>query len=136
MIEINRHPSRRDLRVFAIGLTILLGVAGAWLRRRWDIEALFYAGLALGAAVALCGILRPEALRRVYVGWMLACWPLGWLISHLLLAVVYYAVVTPVALIVRLVGRDPLELKFDPQTPTYWKQRSRKRDPRSYFKTF
>jgi len=136
MIEINRNPSRRDLRVFAIGLTILLGLAGWWLRKRLEVELLFPLGLTLGAVVGLCGIVRPEALRPVYVGWMIVCSPIGWLVSYVLLGIVYYGVVTPLALVMRLRGRDPLDRTFDRQAPTYWKERTKKREPKSYFDTF
>lgn len=136
MIEINHNPSRRDLRVFAIGLTILLGLAGWWLRRRLQVDLLFPVGLVLGSLVGVCGVVRPEALRLVYVGWMTACWPIGWLVSHVLLGIVYYGVVTPLGLIMRLIGRDPLDRKFDRQATTYWKERTKKRSPKSYFDTF
>lgn len=136
MIEINRNPSRRDLRFFAMGLTILLGLAGWWLRRRLGLEVAVPLGLALGAAVGLCGVVRPEALRLVYVGWMLAFSPIGWLVSYLLLGFVYYGVVTPLALMMRLRGRDPLDRTFDRQASTYWKERKKKREAKSYFDTF
>lgn len=136
MIEINRQPSRRDLRVFAIGITILCNVAGFWVKRRWGLDVAVPFGFVIGAIVALAGIARPEALRVVYVGWMLAFSPVGWLVSYLLLGIVYYGVVTPLALVMRLRGRDPLERSLDRQATTYWKTRTKRSDPKSYFETF
>lgn len=136
MIEINRNPSQRDLRVFALGLAVLASLGGWWLRRRWGLEWGAPLGLIVGAAVAACGIGRPSALRLVYVGWMTACWPIGWLVSHVLLGIVYYLIVTPLAVALRMAGRDPLERHLDREATTYWKPRTKKREPSSYFKTF
>lgn len=136
MIEINRHPSRKDLRVFAIGLTILLSLAGWWLRRRWQLDFALPVGLTLGTLVALVGVARPDWLRRVYVGWMLAFAPVNWLVSLTLLGIVYYLVLTPIAWGIRLRGRDPLDRSYDRQATTYWKTRTRQPEPESYFRTF
>lgn len=136
MIEINRSPGRRDLRIFAVGVAVLAGIAGAWVRRRFGVEAALPAGLACGALVAGAGVVRPESLRRLYVGWMIAVSPIGLVVSYALLAIVYYGVVTPIALWQRLRGRDALELKFDRQAPTYWRRRPADPEPESYFRTF
>jgi len=73
-------------------------------------------------AVALRGLafVRPQWLKPVYVGLMLVSFPIGWVVSHVTLAVIYYLVFTPVALLFRLIGRDALERQFDRQATTYW----------------
>jgi len=74
--------------------------------------------------------------RRLYVGWLLAFLPLGWTVSHLLLAVVYYLVITPIGLVMRLAGRDPLQRKFDRTADTYWIQRKQPDNSKRYFQQF
>lgn len=72
----------------------------------------------------------------VYMKWMLATVPISWTISHLMLAVVYYLVITPISLVMRLLGRDPLYRKFDPEAKTYWIRRNPRADLLRYFRQF
>ena len=69
---------------------------------------------ALAAAVALLGavgLARPRVVRPVFVGWMMLAFPVSWLVSHVALAIVFYGFFTPLTLVFRLSGRDPLALK-------------------------
>jgi hypothetical protein len=62
--------------------------------------------------------------------------PIGWTMSHLLLAVTYFGVLTPVALFFRLVGRDALCRRFDRAASSYWTARPLPPDVDRYFKQF
>ena len=65
-------------------------------------------------------LLAPAANRPLYVALVLITYPIGVVLSHVLLAVVFFGVITPVGLFFRLVGRDPLRRRFDPQAESYW----------------
>ena len=73
-------------------------------------------GLGLGAVYAAVPALR----RPIFRGWLWLAFPIGWVISHLLLAGVFFLTVTPIALLMRWVGRDPLDRTLDPDAPSYW----------------
>jgi hypothetical protein len=62
--------------------------------------------------------------------------PVGSVVSQVLLAVVYFVVVTPLALVMRASGRDPLERRLDPAAPTYWIRRDGVRPMAGYFRQF
>ena len=62
-------------------------------------------------------------LHKLYAAWMAFGRGLGWIVSHAVLTVVYFAVVTPIALIGRLCGHDPLRLRLDPDADSYWIER-------------
>lgn len=70
---------------------------------------------------------REQALWRagrwLLAGWSILTRPLGWLVSHLLLALVFYLVITPLGLVRRLLHRDPLALRFEPGLSSYWTER-------------
>ena len=68
--------------------------------------ALVLAGLAL--VVGLLGLVAPRLIRPIYVGWMIAAFPIGWVMSHVVQALILYGLFTPVALVFRLIGRDAL----------------------------
>ena len=121
MIEINRNPSRKELRVFGgVLLPLFLLLVGGFIAlktARW--EWALTVGLP-GLAIAAAGWIRPLLLRRLYIGWMYAFLPVGWLLSHLLLGAIYYLLVTPIGLLRRLFGGDPMKRRFDRSAKTYW----------------
>jgi hypothetical protein len=134
--DISFAPPTRTLRQFA-GLWLLFfglaaGVQGL-LRDRPVV------GLVLGAvalAIGLPGLVWPSLVRPVYVGAMVVTFPIGWVVSKVLLAGMYYAIITPVGLAFRLIGRDALGRKPHPAAETYWQPKVLPTDPRRYFRMF
>ena len=114
------------------GFALIAGLGRAGLDARATAAVLVAAGLLTATVIWR----RPEAGRRLYVGWMRAAEPLGFTFSHLVLAAVYYGVLTPIGLVLRLAGRDPLRRRFDRQATTYWIERPTVPDPTRPFKQF
>jgi hypothetical protein len=108
-------------RNFGLLLGAALMVIGLWpLWRHHDIRW-WAVGLALAfgvTAMAAPGVLSP--LKRI---WMKFGWLLGRVVSPVVLGALLYLVVTPVGLLQRLFGRDPLHLKWDRDAKTYWQFR-------------
>src|SRR5947207_1868237 len=122
-------PGDRTLRQFG-GLLVLSAAAAAWLREELRGPAL------VAAMVGTTGLLRPGALRPLYVGWMLAVFPVSWLASRLLLALLFYGLVTPVGLLFRLAGRDALRRRRGREESSYWQPRGEGTDSLRYFRQF
>lgn len=135
MVDINWNPDARTLRWFA-SLQIVFFCVIAWLWR----ASLGPAGVTLlilaSAIVGGVGLARPAWIRPVYIGWMVAVFPIGWVMSHVLLAVIYYAVLTPIALLVRWRRGDPLQRQFDAAAPTYWTPRRPAENTERYFRQY
>jgi len=89
-------------------------------------------GLALGAAYYAVPPLR----RWMYLGWMYLVFPIGFVVSLTLLAVVYFVVLTPIALLVRLAGKEPLFKSFDRAASTYWTKRPPAPPSERYFRQY
>lgn len=136
MIEINRHPRERDLRIFAV-LQLLFFAFIAW-RIRPGLDSTLWPRLLVGAAGVAClvGLVRPSWVRPYFVGWLYAVFPIGWTISHLLIAAIYYLLMTPLGLLARAVGHDPLQLKHDPSRPSHWIERTGGTRKSQYFKQY
>jgi hypothetical protein len=134
--DIPRDPPRRVLRQFAGLWLFFFGALAAWhaLARDDSTGAILLGAVALGVGVT--GLLRPSRVRPVFVGAMLAAFPIGWLVSKILLAVVYYAFLTPIALAFRMAGRDVLARRPDPAATTYWAGKPAAAGLRSYFRQF
>ena len=67
---------------------------------------------------------------------MCAAFPIGWTVSYLLLAAIFFLVLTPIGLVMRLFGRDPMLRALDRSAKTYWVPHNPGADPRRYFKQF
>jgi hypothetical protein len=91
-------------------------------------------GPALGAGTV--GLAAPRAIKYLYVGWICAAFPIGWTISHLLLLLIFYGILTPIGLVMRVLGYDPLRRKSDPVAGTYWVERAQAEDSSRYFRQF
>ena len=92
------------------------------------------AALFAGCALILFGLLDPARLKGVHRVWMMAAFLMGWVMSRVLLTFFYYAVVTPVGLLMRGSGKDPLERARDPGgAATYWIAKAKKPDIRNQF---
>ncbi len=133
LIRLNRHPPPRQLLVFAVAWLIFVGVLGL-VQWRHDRPPVALVCWSLAVMVPLAGLVWREGLRRLYVGLAYATFPIGFVVSTLMLVLLYYLVVTPIGLVLRLCRYDPLERKFDRQAGTYWQPRPARRDPVSYFR--
>jgi hypothetical protein len=137
LIEINWKPARRELQQFGgIWLPAFLLLMGWLAFARWDSVTIAAILWSVTAVIVPLGWLVPELFRHLFVGWMCAAWPIGWLVSHLILSVTYYLVLTPIGLILRWCGHDPLTLKFDRQAETYWVPHRDRPGTDHYFRQF
>ena len=133
--EIPWSPSSRTLRQFA-GLWIgCFGSLACWHAFRDDTAwAVGFTALAL--TVGPIGLIRPRAVRPIFVGWMILTFPIGWTVSRLALAFLYFGVFTPLALWFRLTGRDLLGLRHRRGRTTYWIPKPAVHDVRRYYRPF
>ncbi len=92
--------------------------------------------LGLVAAVGAFGLIKPNAIRWLYVGVTVLMYPVGWLVNLVILAVMFYLVLTPVAIVCRLCRRDPLKLHDEPQNTSLWTSREGTPDPGRYLRQF
>lgn len=133
MIRINRQPSGTQLAVFAAAWTAMAGLL-AWKLGRHGHDSLAWVAAGAAAAVPVAGGINRGWLRAVYLGAAYATYPLGFVLSYLILAVAFAGVITPVGLLLRLFGRDPLRRRFERSRVSYWQPRPAPPPPESYFR--
>ncbi len=135
LIERDRQPSAAEIRYFGVLLAGLIAFFGAmsFLKGR-SVTAFGLWGVAFLVAAVYYGV-RPMR-RPMYGAWMALVYPIGWGVSHLVLAVAYYLVVTPVGWVLRVVGYDPMSRRFDRTAKSYWLQRRRSDEVSRYFRQF
>lgn len=136
LIEINRNPSAKDLRWFGLLLALFFGLVGALVWWRTGQRASFLVIAGAGCVLWAVYSLVPAVRRPLFLGWMYAAWPVGTMVSLALLAVVYFLVVTPIGLAVRLFSHDPLGRAFDSRLSSYWRARAPAPPASRYFRQF
>lgn len=136
LIQIDRNPSRQNLLWFGLLLGLFLALVGtiAW----WRFGALAVAqGLWVAAAVIAVAYYAIPPLRKpLYLGWMYAAFPFGFIMSYVILAATYYLVFTPIGLLLKALGRDPLDRRFDRSAASYWTPYRPPADNQRYFRQF
>lgn len=89
--------------------------------------------LGIPASAGLGLLLLPGPLRPVYRAWLKAAHAVGFISTMIILALAYYGLITPSALLKRLFGGRPLPLRPDARRRTYWVSRSDPAQPRGRF---
>ena len=135
MIAIDWNPTHRFLRQFAALFVVFFAAIGAFRFFARD-DAITACVLWSVAPLGLVGLAWPAFMRYVYVTWMAVFFPLGWTVSMLILSTIYYLVVSPIGLIMRLCGHDPCSRRPDPDATSYWIPRPAVTDPARYFRQF
>lgn len=114
--------SDRALQRFGWTVGLVLLAVATWLswRSGWAFTPGAIGTGLWGAWLALQGSVAPAPLRRVHRGWMALAFALGWVMTRVLLGLVYYVLLTPIALVRRTLGRSPILTHPDPTVDSYW----------------
>jgi uncharacterized membrane protein YgdD (TMEM256/DUF423 family) len=128
--------SRRAEREFGLIVGGVLLVLSLWWLYRGKFPALSHVTLPLGGVLVLLGLISPAALVWPNKAWTALAEVLSFVTTRIILAFVFFVIVTPIGLIKRLFGWDPLHRRAT-KSDSYWKPYSeRQRDPRHYEKMF
>jgi hypothetical protein len=110
--------TQRELRKFGLVMAAALAVVAALLLWRHRPAWPYLAGAAV--VLGVLGLAAPGLLRPFEKAWMTFAGWLSVVMTYVVLTLAYVLVVTPLGLLRRLGGRDPLRLKLDRKAPSYW----------------
>src|SRR5215468_5655222 len=113
-------PTPRMLRQFGGIWIVFFGAIGVWQGLHHERHGLGLALAVLAITIGPLGIAAPKLIRPVFIGWMTLAYVIDWIVSRIVLGILFYGLLTPVALILRARGRDELRLKPQPNAETYW----------------
>ncbi len=136
VFDINWSPMRTQLRLFAAIQVAFFAIVAFFVYRHTQSATIPWIIVAVSAGIGAIGLAFPQVIRVVYVVWMAVIFPIGWVVSHILMALIFYLVFTPVGLIMRLLGRDPMRRRFDREAESYWVARKPTDEKKRYFKQF
>lgn len=131
----NIKSDKSELKKFGITIGIILGVISGLLW--WRGREFHYYFTILSFVFIFTGIFLPTLLKYIYKGWMTLAIVIGWCVTHIILGVLFYLILTPIGVISRLSGKHFLDLNPDNPGKSYWKYRKQKKSSRSdYEKQF
>lgn len=136
MFGVEKPLQPSQLRWFGLslsGLIVFFAVIAYW---QWQQEK-----LAIGLAVVALVIVAvyyavPSSQTAIIRGFRLLVWPIQAVVSILLLGFLYYGVMMPIGLVLRLLGRDPLDKGPDTALTTYWREYPTTNDTKRYFRMY
>jgi len=120
-IEENKDTQKQitELRKFSVIMTIFLALFGGLFL--WRGRSFYWCFFVLSLLFAGCGLVRPVVLGPVYKAWMKTSHIIGWFMSRLILLVLFYVVMIPTALLLRLFGKHFLDTGFTKNSvESYW----------------
>jgi len=136
MIDLKHIPTRAELKYFGLIFAGFFGLVGAFIGWRFEAWTVARVMWVIGGAVGVIYYLLPAAQPWIYRGWIYLTFPISWVMSHLILGAVYYLILTPIGLIMRMLGHDPMRRKIDRGAATYWIERKPSADASRYFKQY
>lgn len=145
MIQLDLRPDRNKLRNFGFIAFVAFSLVAAyvaWKKAIFGFElgtntdtVLIVLG-ALAVSSAVFSLIWPSGNRAVYVILTIVTFPIGIVVSNVMLLVLFYGVFTPIGLIFRIIGRDALKRKYEPSLASYWVAYPQRKDRSYYFRQF
>lgn len=132
----NINSSVRELRKFAFVMGVPLVLIGGFLL--WRQRDYYWYFFAASGAFVCAGLLVPVVLKPIHKVWMTFSIIMGWLMTRVILFVLFFLILTPTALLLRLLGKDLLNMKVDRNSSqSYWLPRHRDKSQKpDYTKQF
>ena len=114
----NQQPSTKDLRQFGLLIGGVFAVIGLWpIVFRSESPRLW--AMILGGLLIIWGVIVPQSLKQVHKGWMKVGHVLGTINTKIILGIIYYLLITPMGLVMRLMGKDPMHRALAQGTDIY-----------------
>lgn len=121
--------TKKELMKFGILLGIVFGLIGAYLY--WDGKIINYYFFIFALLITSIGILFPKYLLPLHKVWMGLAIILGFFVSRIVLSLLFYFVVTPLGVALRILGNDLLKMKIEKNADSYWVKKEKKKPGKS-----
>ena len=116
----NIKLANKDFKSFGFIIGIILSLFGLFLFYK-QIDYFIYF-VSVGSTFLTLGLIAPKILKPIYVVWMTLAVVIGWIMTRLILSVLFYSVITGIAILTRIIGKDFLNLKIN-NNESYWNNR-------------
>jgi len=117
-MNIMQKKTNKELRIFGITMATGFAILGALLL--WKAKPAGPYLLYIAATFLLSGLILPRILSPIEWLWMKIAHALGYVMTRVLLTITFYLAITPMGLLMRILGKDLLNLKLSKDAQTYW----------------
>ena len=117
-VDAHQEPDTKRLRQFGWLMGGVFVIIGIW-PLLWRAEGVRIWALAVAGFFGGMGVVFPTGLAPLFRLWMKFGEKIGWINSRILLSILFYLIVTPIGWLMTLLGKQPLQLGFDPKADTY-----------------
>ena len=124
MFEEIKHikTGKKELRSFGVTIgIILLLIAGFLFYKEKESFQLF---IYIASSFIGIGFIIPILLKPIYIIWMTFAIILGWFMTRVILSLLFFVIITPIGIILRLFGKDFLDIKKQATEESYWNIRT------------
>ena len=118
----NIKCAKNDLRKFGITVGVILIAIARILF--WKEKQLFEILISIGAVLFVTGLTMTVILKPIYWIWMIFAIIIGWIMTRVILSLIFYNIFTPIGLTARLLGKRFLVLRCDRMIDSYWNYRT------------
>jgi hypothetical protein len=119
----NIKEDKKALQNFGLTIGAVLLLIGIILYFTGKTSFIYFAGS--GILLVLLGVTFPAALKPLNKIWMTLALILGWFMSRVILIILFYLIITPMAFFLKIIGKDFLKLRTDKNIESYWEKRDK-----------
>lgn len=116
--ELDSSP--KSLRKFGFLVGGIVLVISFWLSLRYFFPFICYSLGIIGMLLIVMGVFPPKGLKGIYKLWMGMAFAIGWVVSRILLIMIFYLVIMPVGLLARILGKEFLDKNMRIRNDSYW----------------
>ena len=121
----NIKSTNKELREFSFTIGIIFALMAGLFYWRGKDHYFYFAILSF--ILLILGLIVPIALKPIQKVWMTIALLLGFVMTRVILCILFYLVITPISLLGKLLGRDQLSLRFNKKANSYWIPRSKEK---------
>ena len=116
------RSSKKDLKSFGLTIGFILLIIGVFLLFREKESFIYF--LSIGSILIATGVIAPAILKPIYKIWMTFAVIIGWIMTRIILSVLFFSIITIIGLFTRLLGKDFLNLQLK-SNESYWNIRNK-----------
>jgi hypothetical protein len=114
----NIKGDKSDWKKFGITMGIILTIIGFFMlwKKNTYCEYFFF----LAAAFFISGLILPYVLKPVYKAWMALSVVMGFIMTRIIMFIIFYLMVTPLRILASIAGKEFLDMKIEKSAKSYW----------------